>query len=280
MGVMRRPFRLSRRSGLFAAVLLTTAVVLVSCNGDGSVTLPEDGSRPEATQPPETAPPETAPPETAPPATDPPATDPPTETTSPDTGEETNLTPWLVGLGLLLLIIFVVLIARGSRSSTPVSAAAPPADWRSQARTGYAEARWLQDAMTDDLGLWRGNTRFDESHGIPLDPTSAQATTWAQLAQRIGTASESLYAAEAGAPDPNAAAVASRLVVALNSVRSSLDACADARFGYRTAEEQVTGEDRAQALEQARDREQRAAATLAENRSLLSESMTGLSAII
>ncbi len=108
-------------------------------------------------------------------------------------------------------------------------AGVPPPAWRSQARAGYAEARWFQDAMTDDLGIWRGNALFDEAHGIPLDSASAQATTWAQLSQRIGTASESLYSAEAGAPDPNSAAVASHTVEALNSVRSSLEARAAAR---------------------------------------------------
>ncbi len=186
-----------------------------------------------------------------------------------------------MGLGVLLLILCIVLIAHGSRSRLSSADRSPATGLaRSQARAGYAEARWLQGAMTDHLGIWRGNARFGEAHGIPLDSASAQATTWAQLSQRIGTASESLYAAEAGAPDPNSAAVASHTVEPLNSFRSSLDARADVRFGYRTAEEEATGEDRTQALDQARDREQRASATLAENRSGLSEAMTGLSAII
>jgi hypothetical protein len=91
-------------------------------------------------------------------------------------------------------------------------------------------------------------------------------------------ARDDLYAMEAAAPDPNTAQVARNVVSALNTTRSSVDARAEARYNYRTVEA-GGGDDRDQALNEARDREQRAGSNLDAARQSLAEALTALSSV-
>ncbi len=176
----------------------------------------------------------------------------------------------LVGLATLVL---VVLGAWSSRNeNVAISATAP--SWKERARRAYANARWVYGSLTEDLAIWRGNTRVD---GI-TDPGSANATAWEQLPARMDAALAELDALESAAPDARTAQVARRVVETLKGVRAAIDARVEARVSFRT---QVAGPadapDRQARLDEARDRERRASENLAAARAVAAEVLTELS---
>jgi hypothetical protein len=103
------------------------------------------------------------------------------------------------------------------------------------------------------------------------------AETWQQIGPRIDAARESLYSLEASAPDPRTAEVARSVITSMLALRSSLDARAEARYAYRSAE-QAAAESPTQLIE-ARDREIRASTNFNMARSDFAQSLTRLSSI-
>lgn len=245
------------------ALFVTVAAVLVlaSCgliDGDGSITVTSDpGGGATSTGAPDT--------------TEPPGA------TVPD-GEDADETPWwllLVVLGAFLILI-IAFVSRGSKKRLVVAPA--PTTWKENARKGYADARWLFDAMSEDLAIWRGNATYDSTSAVGATAGTALAETWAQLDARTGKASDSLYALEVTAPDRRTAQAASTAVASMRSVRRSVDDRAEARMNYRTVE---AGVDVGQvALQDAREREVRASRNLAEARSAYGAALTSLSTVL
>ncbi len=90
------------------------------------------------------------------------------------------------------------------------------------------------------------------------------------------TATDNLYALEAAAPDRHTAQTARNTVNALNATRTALDARAESRFAYRSAE---TQEHDSATLMQAREREVRSSRNLVEARNALALALTDLSTI-
>jgi hypothetical protein len=175
-----------------------------------------------------------------------------------------------------LLLIIVALVFRGSKRSVVV--APPPVSWKDNARSGYADARWLYDAMTEDLAVWRGNAASQaETTALPSADTSL-ATTWQQLDGRTSQGRDKLYALEASAPDHKTAQMASATIASMLTLRKALDARADARQNYRTVEA-VDGTDTS-ALSDAREREVRSSRNLAEARSAYGTALTNLSTLL
>jgi hypothetical protein len=193
-------------------------------------------------------------------------------------GEDADETPWwllLVVLGAILILI-IAFVSRGSKKRLVVAPA--PTTRKDNARKGYADARWLFDAMSEDLAIWRGNATYDSTSAVGATAGTALAETWAQLDARTGKASDSLYALEATAPDRRTAQAASTAVASMRSVRRSVDDRAEARMNYRTVE---TGVDVGQvALQDAREREVRASRNLAEARSAYGAALTSLSTVL
>jgi hypothetical protein len=204
-------------------------------------------------------------------------TEAPAETTIPASGDTSNAPWWIlimVGLGILILI--VVFATRGSKTKV-VAAAPPPAKtWKDYAREGYASSRWLYDAMGEDMAVWRGNAQFDSATTVGSTPGTAKAETWQQINARMSTASDALYALEATAPDQRTAQTARNTVNALHATRTALDARAESRFAYRSAENQ---EHDSTTLMQAREREVRSSRNLVEARNSLALALTDLSTI-
>ena len=251
---------------LAACDAIESAVGSTTAEGGAATTIAvEPTEAPESTE----APPETAPPETAPPATDAPS------------DEEAGVNVGLV-IGLLLLAILLVgiLIGRSRRRSTPAAApTAAPSPLAEKkgfvdfARDGYSEARWLFDAFTDELAIWRGNARFEETTTAEDSAGTGLATTWAQLDERMNQATDQLYRAEAAAPDQSTASTVRAAITALRETRSALDARAEARLNTRRAESQSD-------LAAAGERERLASSALAENKQDLSEALLALSAVL
>lgn len=211
----------------------------------------------------------------------PPETEAPSETEAPDTtattdGSEDAETPWwvliLVGIGLLILV--VVLTSRGSKNETAV-AVAPT--WKDRARAGYADSRWLYDNMTEDIAVWRGNAKFEGTADAGSTAGTSKAQEWAEITTRQQAASDELYALEAAAPDNNTVTVTRNAITAMRATREAVDARAEARYAYRTAE---AAEAAAADLTQARDREVRASRNLADTRSSYARALTDLSTIV
>ena len=212
-----------------------------------------------------------------------------TDTEAPDTTQPAEPTttvpegvagsnaPWwiliLVGLGILILI--VVFASRGSKEKIM---APPPMtkSWKEHAREGYASSRWLYDAMGEDMAVWRGNAQFDNATAVGTSAATSRAETWQKLNERMTIASDSLYALEAAAPDQRSAQAARNTVNALHSTRNALDARAESRFAYRSAE---TQEHDSASLMQAREREVRSSRNLVEARNNLALALTDLSTI-
>lgn len=209
---------------------------------------------------------------TSPPTTE--ETQPADTTEAPDGSEET---PWwiliIVGVSIVVLLVAV---ARAGRSKQ-VYVAAPDPGWKPNARGGYADARWLLDAMTEDLAIWRGNAQYDGTTEVGATADSAKAETWTSLAARLDSARTSLYRLEAAAPDARTARTAQSVVAALNSTRTALDNRAQARHHHRTVES-ASGPGSSD-LAEARDRELRTAQNLAAARRALGDSLTQLSAL-
>ena len=210
----------------------------------------------------------------APETTEPADTTAPSDTTAPEEGDEE--TPWwiliLVGIGVLILI--VVLVSGGSKQ-TVVTAA--PATWKDNARKGYAEARWLYDAMGEDMAVWRGNAQFEGTTGVDATAATNRAATWAELQRRQGEASDALYALEASAPDNRSAEAARATITTMRGTRDALDARAEARYSYRKAEAEGAEQS---VLSDARDREVRASRNLAESRNGFAKALTDLSTLV
>lgn len=194
-----------------------------------------------------------------PPETTSPAETTPPETTPADTGD--NETPWWVLLIVLggLFILIIALLA-GSRRKTSSPAATPA--WRTHARNGYAEARWLSDNLTESLAIWHGDAEFEE--GGDLTATDAANTKiWAQLDGRTQDATAELYALEAASgPGSPALEAARRTTTAVNETYAATTERSDARLAYRTAAESPDAADQAAELTAARDREVRASGQL------------------
>ena len=204
-----------------------------------------------------------------------PATEAP-DTTIPNGLDESNAPWWIlliVGVGILVLII--AFATRGS-SKKAVPAAPAARTWKDYARSGYASARWLYDAMGEDMAVWRGNAQFDGVTAVGTSAATSKADTWQKLDARMSSASDSLYSLEAAAPDQRSAQAAQNTITALNATRSALDARAESRFAYRTTE---AGSDSASDLMPAREREVRSSRNLVEARNGLAMALTDLSTI-
>jgi hypothetical protein len=197
-------------------------------------------------------------------------------TTDADGGDGSNAPWWiliLVGLGILILV--VVFATRGSKEKA-VAAVPPSKTWKDHAREGYASSRWLYDAMGEDMAVWRGNAQFDDATAVGTSAGTSKAETWQTLNKRMTTASDSLYALEAAAPDQRTSQSARNTVNALHSTRNALDARAESRFAYRSAESQTHD---STSLMQAREREVRSSRNLVEARNGLALALTDLSTI-
>jgi len=152
------------------------------------------------------------------------------------------------------------------------------ATWKDHARAGYAESRRLYDSMGEDMAVWRGNAQFDGSTTVGDTAGTSKAETWAQLSAGITKASDSLYALEAASPDPRTAESARRTVTTMLAVRTALDARAEARFSYRTVEDEA--DTTTSGLTEARDREIRASRNLVQARNEFALALTDLSTIV
>lgn len=178
--------------------------------------------------------------------------------------------PWwlLILVSVGLIVILMSLVRRGSRKNRAMD----PTSWKSDARSGYAHAHWLYDAMSEDLAVSRGNTLFE-----PVGDTAATSSAndrWREFDRRYDEASDSLYRLEVGAPDNRSAAAAHTLVAAMTRTRKAFDARADARLGYRRS---VAAEGNGSGLADARDREVRTSITLSEARVRFSDALAELS---
>ncbi len=231
---------------------------------------PTDAPEPtEAPQPSDTPEPTEAPPETGPPATEAPSDE--------ESGVNIGL---ILGLLLLAMLLVGILIGRSRRRSTSATAslAAPPPVAEKKrfvdfARDGYSEARWLLDAFSDELAIWRGNALYEGTIAIGDSAGTALATTWAQLDERMNKATDQLYRAEAAAPDQSTISTVRVTITALRATRSALDARAEARLNTRRAEGQSD-------LAEAGERERLASSAFAENKQNLSDSLLALSALL
>lgn len=219
-----------------------------------------------------TAPEVTAAPDTtvAPEPTSPPASEPPVDQGA---GDGDWLLP-LIGLLLLGVLLVGILIGRARRREQPT--VVPVADgkgFKDYVRDGYSEARWLLDAFSDELAIWRGNALFEGRTDLEASAGTTFASSWGQLDERMDRAGSDLYRAEAAAPDQNTAEMIRATIGALQSARLALDARAEARFATRRAEAQLE-------LAQAGERERLASSNLAETRQRLSDALLSLSAVI
>jgi hypothetical protein len=217
---------------------------------------------------------------TAPPATEAPAPEPtvaPPVAEEPAEGEDEGLPPealW-IGLGLLLIVLLIGWAMGRSRKSTPAPVAATPVvTWKDHIREGYSEARWLYDGLTEDLAVWRGNALFEGKSDAGAAAGTSFGETWAQLGDRTDKATDSLYRAEAAAPDQTSAETIRNLVAAFQTTRSAVDARVEARSNSRRVD---TSDQTAAA--QAAERERLASTNLTEARGQLSEALTALSAM-
>ena len=201
----------------------------------------------------------------------------PAETTVPDDRDASDAPWWiliLVGLGILILV--VVFATRGSKDKAAAAAPPPAKTWKDYARDGYASSRWLYDAMGEDTAVWRGNAQFDDTTDVGQSAGTAKAETWQRLDGRMTSATDNLYSLEAAAPDQRTAQTARNTVNALITTRTALDARAESRFAYRSAERQ---EHDSTTLMQAREREVRSSRNLVEARNSLALALTDLSTI-
>lgn len=247
------------------------ALGLAACDGSSDVTLP--GAETTAPGSDTTLSPDT---------TNTPDSTAPVTVTTPDTttpnGGGDGTTPWwlLIIIGIALLILIVALVSRGSKK--PVPQTASTLTWKDHGRQGYADARWLYDAMSDDVAIWRGNAQYDGVTAVGATASTGKAELWNELGPRLDSARSSLYALEAAAPDPQTSQSAQATVNTMMAVRTALDSRADARAAYRAAE--ATAADNPQALMDARDREVRSSTNLNQARAEFARALTNLSTVI
>lgn len=246
-------------------VVAVLALSLAACDAISSAidtTAPESGA---TTQAPATT---AAPPATeAPPATDTPAGD-----------EESGFGSLLPFLGLFLLgfLLIGILIGRSRKKKAATPPPVPVTEkmgFKDYARDGYSESRWMLDALSDELAIWRGNALFDGSTGPEDSAGTALASTWAQLDDRMNRAVDQLYRAEASAPDQNTSQLVRTTVDALHATRSAVDARAQARFNTRQTEDQF-------AMAEAGERERLASSNLAQASQGLNDALLALSAVV
>ncbi|MEN8041586.1 MAG: hypothetical protein ABFR95_08805 [Actinomycetota bacterium] len=197
--------------------------------------------------------------------------------TAPVDPDETE-TPWwlLIIVGFALLVFLLSYVRRGSTKKVQI--ASPTSTWKDAARNGYTDARWLYDTMSEDLAIWRGNAKFDDSAEVGATAGTALAAAWQDMDQRLSRASDNLYSLEASAPDQRTSRAANEVVKSMRSVRAAVDARAEARLNYRTVEAQP--ETTQVLLQDAREREVRASRNLAETRSGYGRALTHLSTLM
>lgn len=201
-----------------------------------------------------------------------------------DTAAPTQ-TPWwvLIIVGGALLMMIVSFGWRGNKAKVVERTPPGAPTWKDHARAGYADARWLYDAMEEDLALWRANTQFSESGDVHPSVGTSRAETWQGLAVRINHARDHLHALEAAAPDAGTAEVARTTLTTLTAVRTALDARAESRYAYRTMEtapRDPASSDARSVLIEARDHEVRASTNLNRARSEYAAALTALSNVI
>jgi hypothetical protein len=111
-----------------------------------------------------------------------------------------------VALGVLVLIVVIVLIARSGRRGPK------PADvWKSRALDAYAKGSALHDAM-----------RLAEAPGALVAPDAA--ARWADIQRRADDLGQALYAMREGAPDEDKRMRTADVLAALQAVRSVMAA--------------------------------------------------------
>jgi hypothetical protein len=189
---------------------------------------------------------------------------------SSGSGTESREAPWWLLILVVsgLIVILGSIVRRGSRKNRAMD----PTSWKADARSGFAHAHWLYDAMSEDLAVWRGNAMFEPQN----DTVSAKSANdrWHEFERRYGEASDSLYRLEVGAPDNRSAASAHTLIAAMSRTKKAFDARADARLTYRRI---AADGGEGQVLTEARDREVRASITLSETRVRFSDALADLS---
>lgn len=283
--------RMMSRMRTLLLVTLVCATFAAACDGATLPTLPDGATVPTlAGGTPGTTAGEAPDPTNAPDPTDAPdSTQAPDTTNSPDTSapdttpaadtDESSTAPWwiLILIGVALLLLIVSFAARGNKNKV-VTATPSVKTWKDFARAGYADARWLYDGMGEDMALWRGNAQFEGTTDVGATAGTSRAETWRELSGRLDRARDNLYALEAAAPDPATAEMARATVTTMLDVRSALDARAESRFAYRTAEAAAT--ETSSNLTEARDREVRASTNFNRAKSDYAKALTNLSTII
>lgn len=194
-------------------------------------------------------------------------------------------TPWwvLIVVAIALLGLIVAFTWRGNREKVVGRTSPNAATWKDHARAGYADARWLYDAMEEDLALWRANTQFSQTEDDGISVGTSRAETWQELAARINRTRDHLHVLEATAPDVGTAEVARTTLTTLTAVRTALDARAESRYAYRqveTAPLDPATSDARPALIEARDHEIRASTNLNRARSEYATALTALSNVL
>lgn len=251
-----------------AALVVLAALTLAAC----AIENPDTTSAPGATEAPEGT--EAPAPTDAPEATE--APDAPAATDSPEAEEGDSSILWFIALAILGFLLVGILIGRGRKDKTPPPEAAGAKEgFMDFLRSGYSEARWLLDAMTEDLAIWRGNALFEGRTGVDDSAGSAMADNWAQLDDRMGQATDQLYRAEASSPDQTSAGTIRATIDALNNARGEVDARAEARFNTRGVDESDQF-----ALSEAGERERLVSSKLSEAHQKLSDTLLALSAIV
>ena len=139
--------------------------------------------------------------------------------------------------------------------------------WKDHLRDGYTETLWLNDALTEDLALWRGNTLADTT--TPTEGT-ALADRWVQVDARMNTARNALYKAEAAAPDQTTANQVRALGQQLANVRTAIDARADARLAAQRSPDEFD----------IAERERISATNLAEARAQLAATLSSIRGLV
>ncbi|MCB1247302.1 MAG: hypothetical protein KDB69_08555 [Acidimicrobiia bacterium] len=199
-------------------------------------------------------------------------------TTSPDDGasdEPIERAPWWLLILVVVAVVLIVIALASGRRPKPVPVAT--VSWKDHARMGYAEARWMNDTLTEDLAVWRGNALVDDTTAVGSTAGTGLAESWAQLAGRMDRCRSHLYALEAAAPDPRSAQSARRAVETVTSLRAAVDARADARAGYRNAEDSGASPEQ---LIEARDREIRTSTNLHRDREAAATALRDLSTLL
>jgi hypothetical protein len=260
------------RQRLAVALVLLLALITAACDGIGD---PGIGTTTTAEPPQETTSSTEAVETTVTTSVD--TTEP--APTDPDEGtDEEGTTPWwlLILAGVALIALIVAFVSRGSKTQPPVPVPGR-LTWKDHATAGYAGARWAYDALSEDVAIWRGNAQFEATTEIGATAGTTMAETWAQLGPRIDAARESLYALEASSPDPRTAEMARSVITTMLAVRTAVDARAEARYAYRTAEQSAT--ESPSELIEARDREIRSSTNFNSARSDFAEALSRFSTI-